>query len=142
MNELSVPSLIEETRNLWNQGRKVMIQVAYNLYRIRNSDGWSGYDTFPKFCEQELDIGQSQTSKLLTIADFYLDKYSPEQIGPVAYENLYASAKLGGDPEIALARAKTWSRDDFKKEKAEVQPHEGEWITYCKICELSQANHP
>ncbi len=142
MSELSISGLIEETRALWNQGKKVMIQVAWNLKRIQDSGEWSGHDTFPEFCEKELDIKQSQTSKLLTIANYFLGEYTPEQIGPVDYERLYNAARLPGTVAENLSRAKTWNRADFKEHKAEIDPHAPEWIKYCKICELGELKHP
>jgi len=136
--------LIQTTKELWNQGKKVMIQVAWNLLKIRESGEWEkyGHKTFQQFCQEELDISQSQASKLIQVADYYLEKYTPEQIGPVDYERLYASTKLPGTPEENLSKALTWSRDDFKKEKAEITIHDPKWITYCEVCKLSQSNHP
>lgn len=145
MNTLSTnEQLIVETKALWNQGKKVMIQVAWNLLKIRESGEWEkyGHKTFQQFCQEELDISQSQASKLIQVADYYLDKYTPEQIGACDYERLYASTKLPGTPEENLSKALTWSRDDFKKEKAELTPHEFEEVCYCKVCGLSKANHP
>ncbi len=141
MNELQT-NLIEETRQLWNQGKKVMVQIAWNLFRIRESGEWQEYDTFPKFVDAELGIKQSQTSKLLTIAEFYLEKYTPEQIGPIDYELLYASAKLPGTPEENLAKAKTLTRDDLKKIAPAAGPHEAVWVKYCEVCGLGEKNHP
>lgn len=142
--ELSTETLIAETRELWNAGKKVMIQVAYNLLKIRDSEEWEKYEhkTFQQFCQNELDISQSQASKLIQVADYYLDKYTPEQIGACDYERLYASTKLPGTPEENLSKALTWSRDDFKKEKAELTPHDFKEVCYCSICGLSKENHP
>jgi len=136
--------LISDTKELWNQGKKVMIQVAWNLLKIRESGEWEkyGHKTFQQFCQEELDISQSQTSKLIQVADYYLEKYTPEEIGACDYERLYASTKLPGTPEENLSKALTWSRDDFKKEKAEITPHEPAWNTYCTVCNLSKDNHP
>lgn len=136
--------LILDTKTLWDTGKKVMIQVAWNLLKIREGGEWEkyGHKSFQQFCQDELDIPQSQTSKLLIIGEYFLKEYTPEQIGPVAYENLYLATKTEGSVEENLARAKTWRREDFKQHKAEVAPHLFEEVCYCKVCGLSKANHP
>lgn len=142
MNELSIPTLIEETRNLWNQGKKVMIQVAWNLYQIQKSGEWDqSYETFPKFCEAELDIRQSQTSKLLTVAEYFLKSKSPEEIGPVAYESLYMATMLPGTVEENLAKARTLTRLELKQELNESEVHTGDYIEVCKHCYVTRQNH-
>lgn len=137
---------IVETKELWSTGKKVMIQVAWNLLKIRESGEWEkyGHKTFQQFAADELDIPQSQGSKLLIIGEYFLDKYTPEEIGPVAYENLYLATKTEGSVEENLARAKTWRREDFKQHKAEVAPHPFQEVSYCGFsgCGLSKANHP
>lgn len=114
--------LVAETRSLWNTGRKVMVQVAGNLIKIRESDVWSGHKTFPQYAENELGISQSQTSKLLTIADYFLKEYTPEQIGATDYECLYAAARLPGSVQENLAKAQTLKRSELRAEKQEVNP--------------------
>lgn len=138
---LSIPNLISETKDLWNTGKKVMIQVAYNLAQIQKSDAWQDYESFPKFCEAELDIRQSTTSKLLTIADYYLRSLSPEQIGPVDYERLYQATMLPGTVEENLSKAQTLTRLELKQELNDSEPHTGEFVEYCKFCHVSRANH-
>jgi len=111
-----------------------MIQVAWNLAQIQKSDAWKGFKTFPQFCEDELGIGQSQTSKLLTIADYYLDKYSPEEIGPTDYEALYMATRLPGSVEENLAKAKTLKRSELRAERQETAPCEHDFEFFCKHC--------
>lgn len=138
--EPSIPSLIEETKNLWNQGRKVMIQVAWNLKKIQDSGEWEG-ETFPKWAEAELDISQSQTSKLLTVANYFLREKTPEEIGPVAYESLYMATMLPGTVDENLAKAKTLTRLELKQELNESEPHPGEFIEVCRHCYVKRENH-
>ncbi len=137
-------NLLEETRALWNQGKKVMVQVANNLIKIREGEEWKsyGHDTFQKFCDVELDIKQSQASKLLIVGEYFLKEYTPEQIGSIDAERLYAASRLPGTVEQNLAKARTWSRSDFKENAAQLDPHEIERVTYCKKCGLSEARHP
>lgn len=138
-----VDELVQETRGLLTRGKELLVQVAYNLHTLRESGEWKGeYETFPKYCQDVFELSQSSTSKYLAIADYFSQKYLPEDIGPVDIEKLYAAAKLPGTPEENLSRAKTWSRDDFKKEKAEITPHEFERVCYCSVCGLSEQNHP
>lgn len=139
--ELSTQTLIEETRQLWNQGKKVMIQVAWNLHHIQKSGEWQGYDTFPKFCEGEMDIRQSTTSKLLAIANYFLREYTPEQIGDCDYERLYQATMLPGTVDENLAKAKTLTRTELRQELNESEVHTGEFIEVCKHCYVSRANH-
>lgn len=135
-----IPALIVETRELWNQGRKVMIQVAFNLSKIRESNAWAAHKTFPQFCESELGISQSQTSKLLTIADYYLTTFSPEKIGPVDYEALYLAAKLPGSVEENLAKAKTLKRSELRAEREESAPCKHDFELFCKHCWMPRTN--
>lgn len=137
-------SLVQETKELLNRGKELLVKVVYNLHVLRDSEEWKqyGHDTFPKFCQEELEISQGTTSKYMSIADYYFETYRPEEIGPVDIEKLWAAAKLPGTPQQNLDKAKKWSREDFKKDKAETQLHDPKWITYCDVCKLSQTNHP
>lgn len=138
-----VEELLEETRALISAGKELAVRLAYKLYILRENGEWEryGHTTFPKFCQEELELPQSTTSKYLTIAEYYQATYQPEDIGSVDAEKLYLSAKLEGTPEENLAKAKTWSRDDFKQNKAEIQPHEFERVCYCKVCGMSEERH-
>jgi hypothetical protein len=139
-----VEELVEETRGLLTRGKELLVKVAYNLKALKDSGEWEkyGHDTFPKFCQEELDLSQSNTTKYLTIAEYFSEKFSPEDIGPVAIENLYLASKLPGDLEENLAKAKTWRREDFKQDKAETTPHEFARVCYCSVCGLSEERHP
>jgi len=142
MNTLQT-TLVEETRGLLKTGKELLVKVAYNLHSLRESGEWKGqYESFPKYCQEEFELSQSTTSKYLAVADFFAAKYQPEEIGPVDIEKLYLSAKLEGSPEENLAKAKTWSRDDFKVAKSEDEPHAFERVCYCKVCGLSEERHP
>lgn len=142
MNETSI-TLIEETRSLLKTGKELLVKVAYNLHSLRESGEWKGeHESFPKYCQEEFELSQSSTSKYLAIADYFSQKYLPEEIGPVDIEKLYQAAKLPGTPEENLSRAKTWSRDDFKQNKSETEPHPFERVCYCKVCGLSEERHP
>ena len=146
MNDTSitlVEELVEETRGLLTRGKELLVQVAYNLYTLRESGEWKGeYDTFPKYCQEVFELSQSTTSKYMAVAEYFSAKFLPEDIGPVAMENLYLSTKLEGSPEENLSKAKTWSRDDFKIAKSEDEPHAFEKVCYCKVCGLSEERHP
>lgn len=111
-----------------------MVQVAWNLAQIQKSDAWKGYKTFSQFAETELGIGQSQTSKLLTIASYYLEKYSPDEIGAADYESLYMASRLPGSVEENLAKAKTLKRSELRAEKEESAPCEHEIKPCCVKC--------
>ena len=134
MTDLTTQDLITHTRELWNTGKKVMIQVAWNLAQIQKSDAWKNFKTFPQFCEDELGIGQSQTSKLLTIADYYLEKYSPEEIGAADYESLYMASRLPGSVEENLAKAQTLKRSELRAERQETAPCEHSFKKFCEHC--------
>lgn len=135
--------MLEETRGMLSIGKELAVRVAYRLLTLSKSDVWKGeHKTFPKFCQEELDIPQTTTSKYLSIATHFSEKFSPEDIGPVAIENLYLASKLPGDLEENLAKAKTWRREDFKQDKAETTPHEFARVCYCSVCGLSEERHP
>jgi len=138
-----VEELIEETRGLLTRGKELLVKVAYNLHTLRESGEWKGeYETFPKYCQEVFELSQSSTSKYMAVAEYFSAKFLPEDIGPVAMENLYLSTKLPGSPEENLSKARTWSRDEFKQEKNEVAPHAFMKVCYCSVCGLSEERHP
>ena len=140
-----VEELVEETRGLLTRGKELLVQVAYNLKTLKDSEEWQkyGHETFPKFCQEELELSQSACSKYLSVAGYFAEKYQPEEIGPTDIEKLYLAAKLPGTPEENLSRAKTWSREDFKSENAEtLGEHTPTWVTYCDDCKVRQDRHP
>lgn len=142
MNTLTT-SLEEETRGLLKTGKELLVKVAYNLHSLRESGEWrEEHDSFPKYCQATFELSQSSTSKYLAIADYFSAKFLPEDIGPVDIEKLYASTKLEGSPEENLSRAKTWSRDQFKTNKAAIEPHEFVRVCYCSVCGISDERHP
>jgi hypothetical protein len=136
-------NLLQETKDLLKVGKELIARVAFNLLALKESGEWEqyGHSTFPKFCEMELELSQGNTSKYLAIASFYAPVYKAEEIGAVDSEKLYLAAKLGVEPDEALSRAKTWSREDFKISKSE-EEHEAEWVKYCKKCGLAEQRHP
>jgi hypothetical protein len=137
-------NLLQETKDLLKVGKELIARVAFNLLALKESGEWEqyGHSTFPKFCEMELELSQGNTSKYLAIAAFYAPVYKAEEIGAVDSEKLYLAAKLGVEPGEALSKARSWSREDFKHDKVEADPHEGKWVTYCDICKLSKDRHP
>lgn len=129
--------LLDETKELWASGKKIMVQVAANLLDLRDEGSWkeSG-KTFPQFVEDEIDIRQSQTSKLLTIGGYFLKIKTIEEIGPVDYEKLYQATMLPGTVEENLAKARTLTRRELKEEMNDSEPHEHEAISICKHCSI------
>lgn len=145
MNEITlVEELVEETRGLLTRGKELLVQVAYNLHTLRESGEWKEtHDTFPKYCQEVFELSQSTTSKYMAVAEYFSGKFLPEDIGPVAIENLYLASRLPGEPEENLSIAKTWSREDFKSQAAEdMGEHEPVWVTYCDKCKKRQDRHP
>lgn len=124
MNELSIPGVVQETKNLLGSVRQSLVKVAANLHFLRESGEFEG--KFGQYAEEEFGLSQSMTSKLLTIYSAWIVRagLSQEQIENVDYEKLYGYVPLleGKEPEVALAEVTSWSRKDIKDEKQEKTP--------------------
>ena len=83
-------NLLQETKDLLTAGKELLVRVAYHLLALKESEEWKqyGYENFPKFCQEELDLSQTTTSKYLAVASHFSEKYLPEEIGPTPMENL------------------------------------------------------
>lgn len=123
MSELSIPSVVEETRALLGNVRQSLVKVAANLYFLRET---GQHDNFGAYAEEEFGLSRSMTSKLLTIHQAWVIRAGipQEAIEGQDYEKLYGYVPLleGKDPEQALAEVKSWSRADIKAEKQEKKP--------------------
>jgi len=131
--------LIAHTKELLHAVRGSLIKVGENLYRIKQSNEWQQYaDNWGQFVESELEISQSQASKLQNIYEHFVVKggLDASQLEGTDYEKLNAVRKLSGSPLEQLAKAKTLSRRELKQEKGDEQPHEHEPITICGICQI------
>lgn len=123
MNELSIPSLIEETKSLLGSVRQSLVKVAANLHFLRET---GEQEKFGEWAEEEFGLSRSMTSKLLTIYSAWILRagLSQEQIEGIDYEKLYGYVPLleGKTKEQALAEVQSWSRGDIKAEKNEKAP--------------------
>lgn len=122
MKELSIPTLIEETKSLLGNVRQSLVKVAANLHFLRESHEGN----FGEWAEEEFGLSRSMTSKLLTIHSAWVVRAGipTERIEGLDYEKLYGYVPLleGKDPEQALAEVNSWSRADIKAEKSEKAP--------------------
>lgn len=123
MNEISIPSLIAETKSLLGNVRQSLVKVAANLYFLREQNE---LQNFGQWAEEEFGLSRSMTSKLLTIHSAWVigANIPQSQIENIDYEKLYGYVPLLGDKteEQALAEVRSWSRADIKAEKSEKTP--------------------
>ncbi len=123
MTELSIPSVVEETKRLLGTVREALIFVARNLHFLRSN---GEHEKFGQYVEEEFGIPQSMTSKLLRDYEaWHLKAGIPlEKLAGIDYEKLYGYIPLleGKDPELAFAEVQSWSRKDIKDEKQEKAP--------------------
>lgn len=123
MNELSIPTLIEETKALLGSVRQSLVKVAANLHFLRSTNE---HEKFGEWAEEEFGLSRSMTSKLLTIHSAWIERagLTQEQIEGIDYEKLYGYVPLleGKTPDQALAEVNSWSRADIKAEKNEKAP--------------------
>lgn len=142
MSELSIPTVIENTKQLLGGVRQSLVKVAANLYFLRST---GSYDKFGEYVEQEFGLSQSMTSKLISLYEGWVIKAGvpQERIENTDYEKLYGYLPLleNKDPEQALAEVTTWSRSDIRAERQEKAPHAFEPLTICKVCNGTEANH-
>lgn len=127
MNDLSIPDVVEETRNLIGEFRRSLVKVMTNLHILReNKEVWAFHETFPRYAEEELGLSQSMCSKLLKAHDGWVLKagVAPHLLEGIDYEKLYGYVPLleGKDPTLALEEVKSWTRADIRAEKEEKAP--------------------
>ena len=153
MNEISIPEelsadnlsreeRVECIRTLVSMGQRIVLKTAEEIWKLRN-DFFSGKDEhkeFVAYCREEFGISPTSVSKYETIGDnFYAHGYEPESFKFLEagrekykdYEVVYEAAKTEGTPEEKFSRSITWSRSDFKDEKADDPNHTHTLITIC-----------
>lgn len=123
MNELSIPTLIEETKSLLGTVRQALIRVGGNLHFLRKN---GTYEKFGAYVEEEFGLSQTTTSKLLNSYENWVVKmgFTVEELEGIDHEKLYGYIPLleGKTKEQALAEVTAWSRKDIKEEKTEKTP--------------------
>ncbi len=133
MNELDIPDVVQDTKNLLGSVRQSLVKVASNLHLLRATNQFEG--KFGQWAEETFGLSQSMTSKLLTIYDAWVIRAGipQEQIEGQDYEKLYGYVPLleGKSPEEALAQVRTWSRKDIKDEKQAKSPCPHTHIEWC-----------
>lgn len=144
--DLSIPTLIAETKHLLGGVRQSLVKVMQNLHIIRESGEWrEEASSWSEFCEDSLGISQSMASKLLTAHSAWVLRagVAPEKLEGIDYEKLYLAAPLltGNNTEEVLAQAKTLTRSELKQTNNEKAPHEGTFEELCTTCYVSRANH-
>jgi hypothetical protein len=136
--------LLQETREAFDSLKSNVVDAMQKLYKVFESKAWESVaSSWSEYVESDLGISQGFASKLLAVNKHYLLEggYSPENIRGVDYERLYLAAKSGGTIEEQLAKAKTLTRSELKQERNEIEPHEPEYVRFCKICNVSEQNH-
>lgn len=139
-------NLLDNTIAIFEAVRASMVQAMVNLHEIKENELWrERFTSFGEFVESPEGLGISQgfASKLLTVHKTYLLEggIAPEKLEGVDYERLYLARNIEGDAELKLESAKTLNRAEIKQNVSEAQPHEAEWVEYCKVCNVSRANH-
>jgi hypothetical protein len=134
--ELTIRTLVDNTRGLLNAVRGSSIKIGQNLYEIKQQlpkeQDWGD------FLRDEFDIGESFASKLMTIHKVFVLEggVSQEAIEGIDGEKLYLAAKLEGTAEEKVSKARLLTRRDLKEEKNEEVPHEHVPVSICKVCSI------
>lgn len=141
-------NLLDNTIAIFKSVRLSMVHAMINLHEIKTTELWRDrFGSWGEFVESPDGLGISQgfASKLLTTANHYLieGKVSPEKLEAIDYERLYLARTLPGTVEEQVAKARVLTRTELKQERndAEPTPHTPEWVEFCKICNVSRANH-
>lgn len=131
--------IVEQTKELLHAVRGSLVHVAQNLHVIKTSGEWQNHaSSWGEFCEDTLQVSQSQASKLLAIHQYFVIECgkSVDDLAGIDYEKLYAVKSLTGSVEDQLTKARTLSRRDLKEEKNDEEPHEHVPIEICKVCSI------
>lgn len=130
--------LIVETRELLHAVRGSLIHVAQNLYRIKTEGIWEGRaSSWSEFCESDLQISQSQASKLLSIHQHFIvdGGLQPEDLIGTDYEKLNAVRKLPGTVQEQMSIARTLSRKEIRDSFSEsIQCEHTKTYVICADC--------
>lgn len=141
---LTIPSVVEETRSLLTIVRRSIVKIGQNLYFLRESGEYEG--KFGAYAEEEFGLIPSATSKFVNIYEEWIVKhgFSQEQLEGIDQEKLYTYIPLleGKTHEQALAEIKTWSRSDIRAEKQEKSPCIPDFKEVCVLCWTQKENHP
>lgn len=133
MKEITA-SLIEETKELIQLGKKSYLAASVNVHLIH--EAWTGTaDEWVSFYQEELDLSKSQVSKMRTVGGFLVANRL-QKTAKVSYEKLYRAiaSNRDGDPQKILAVAEVWGDQDFKDQAKEDCAHSKPAITVCPDC--------
>ena len=135
MNELTT-GLLEKAREIINTQRSTVIMLGEVVYQLEQAKVHEGSDKpFLEYLEEQLDCSQSHLSRAKKIYVHYCvtNDVPVAHLESVDSTKLYLAIEAPGNVEEQLAKAKTWSRDDFKADKKdECETHE--YISCCKHC--------
>ncbi len=147
--EIVVPKELEDVDRaifLVRLSDKAVSATREILYKIFAAKSWEGkYSSWGEFIESGLGKSQGWATKQIKVHEYFtlLGGIAPEEL-ELDTEKLYMASRLAGTPEENKQKAITLNRQELRLEgnESETTSHEPEWITYCKVCELSQTNHP
>lgn len=132
-------TLLDQTKEAFANVRNSVVVAMQYLYAVREEGAWKEVaSSFSEYVEGELNISQSFASKLLAVNQHYLIEagVSPENIAGIDYECLYLAAKTEGSLEEQIEKARTLTRRELKEERNDIEPHDHEPISICKVCSL------
>lgn len=135
--DLTITSVIEETRQLLEIGRRSLLKVAANLHFLKEKGEYEG--KFGAYAEETFGLHPSMTSKLTNAYEAWVIKagIAPEKLEGLDHQRLYDYIPLleGKEPDQALAEVRAWSRADIRAEKQEKTPCEHKEIhNVCTDC--------
>lgn len=137
----TVVNVLEQAATFFQNARRSLIAGAELLYKIRQGNLWEGqYSSFAEYVEDECQISRGQASKLLTVYEHFVITHGVSQrnLEGADMEKLYLATSLEVEPEQALIRAKTLTRQELRDELSSGPQgdcaHDCEHFTLCGRC--------
>lgn len=132
-------NILERAALCFGTVRKNLLWGAELLHKIFHEKLYEGnYSSFEEYVQEECQIKPSFASKLIAVHEYWIvqNQVAPVKLVGIDMEKLYLARKLG-DPQKALIKAQTLTRDDLKAElREEVNCTEHTPVTFCATCKV------
>jgi len=138
-----VSSLLDRAREIINTQRSTVIMLGEVVYQLEQAKVHEGSGRpFLEYLEEQLDCSQGHLSRAKKIYQHYrvTNDVPVLQLEGIDSIKLYKAIETEGSVDEQLAKARTWSRDDFKEQKKD-DCEKYEPIEVCKNCWATKEKH-
>lgn len=134
--------ILKDCADHFKSARKDILAGAILLERIYSQELYkASYESFGAYVNEELQIGPSQASKLISVVKTYLVEggLKKSEISDIEPERLYLAIRTKGSLAAKVERARLLTRSDLKQELASKDGHDCEHLNTIKICATCHA---